>query len=152
MKEHLDNWDELIKRRAISDLFKIVSKCNDEIAKIVEVYRLKIEKATSELVLYQYTSEEFMQLESVLHLCRQYFTSDKQQLFEEYIGGTPVTETEIVETMEEERFTANIIKQDTIFEYEEGTRLALRLIDKYVEALKHKVLDSASKSMLDSEE
>ena len=150
MEAYTSNWDELIKRRAISDLFKIVSKCNDEIAKIVEVYRLKIEKATSELVLYQYTSEQFMQIESALFLCKQYFTSDEfmrtkergtlnnPYAFEEFIGGTVSLEFDDDEDL----------AGDTKIAFSEGTKLALNLIDKYEEALKNKVLDSASDNLL----
>ena len=153
MEAVVSNWDELIKRRAISDLFNIVRDCNDEISKVVEEFRLRLANATRELDGYQYTSEQFMQIESVLYLCKQYFMSEEflstkecgtlinSFAFEEFIGGTVSIDLE----SEGPVATSKI-------EYNEGTRLALRLIDKYVVALKDKVIDSASKSMLDGEE
>lgn len=146
----MSDWDELIKRRAISDLFKVIRDCNNEIEKVTEKYDSILLKMINNPELYlKHNTERFMQMEATLYLCDQYFQSDKSQTFEEFIGGTIVTETTPVETMAEENFTANIIAKDSRIEYDEGTRLAVELIDYYVEALKMKVIESASNNMLD---
>lgn len=148
MEAVANNWDELIKRRAISDLYKIVTKCNDEISKVVEEFRLRLANATRELDGYQYTSEQFMQIEAALYRCKDYFRMEQEKSLEEYMAIAIVAETELVET----EFTADIVDQTLCYEYDEGTTLALRLIDKYVEALKHKVIDSASGDLLAKED
>lgn len=150
MEEHMSNWDELIKRRAISDLFKVIRDCNNEIEKVTEKYDSILLKMINNPDLYlKHNTERFMQMEATLYLCNQYFQSDKSQTFEEFIGGTIVTETTPVETMAEENFTANIVAKKDSVEFDEGTKLALELIDNYAEALKEKVIESASNNMLD---
>lgn len=145
-KEYIGNWNELIKRRAISDLFKIIRDCNNEIVEVMDKYYSILRKVFNKQDLYlQYTPEQFMHIESALYQCRQYFSSDKDKSFEEYLAMAIVSETEIVET----EFIADIANQTSHFEYDEGTTLALKLIDDYAEALKMKILESASNNMLD---
>ena len=128
METNLGDWNELIRRRAISDLSRVINECNDEITKIVEEYRLKLARMTKELDSYQYTSEEFMQLETSLFVCKGYFTQDTDKTFEEYIGTKNSDTNEI--------------------EYDKGAVMALRLVDCYAKALKMKVLESASNDVL----
>lgn len=143
MNEYTNNWDELIKRRAISDLFRIVRDCNNEIEQVTDKFDKILSKAIDLLVDRRYSSEQYMQMEATLFLCKQYFTSeefmrtkecgtiDNPFAFEEFIGGTVSQDL------------------DSEIDYDEGTKLALALIARYSEALKHKVLDSASNNMID---
>lgn len=148
--ELVNNWDELIKRRAITDLFGIVRDCNNEIEQVTDKFDKILSKAIDPLVNRRYSSEQYMQMEATLFLCKQYFTSeefmrtkecgtiDNPFAFEEFIGGTVSLDLESEGTAAE-----------TKIDYDEGTKLALALISHYAEALKHKVLDSASNNMLD---
>ena len=132
MEEHMSNWDELIKRRAISDLYSIVSKCNDEISGIVQKYALMIQKLLNlEDGSTIYSPEELMQMESSLFRSRQYFQhDDRAETFEEYIGSNNNPEI-------------NDVK------FDKGTALSLDLIEHYAETLKMKVIENASNNMLD---
>jgi len=56
METNLGDWNELIRRRAISDLSRVINECNDEITKIVEEYQLKLARMTKKLDGYQYSS------------------------------------------------------------------------------------------------
>ncbi len=149
MEEHTNNWDELIKRRAITDLFKIIRECNNEIEQVTDKCHAILQSAINDLNCNtRYTSEQSMLLEAALYQCDQYFSSDTSVSLEKSLAKAIVPETELVVT----EFITDIADQTLHYEYDEGTKLALELIASYSEALKMKVLDSASNNMLDREE